>query len=75
MVHQACLRGIMVRPLWKEGCPHRFGVRDWVDGCDLNEGRPCIYETAEAVQGCSVFREILHEIEEELQEGGDNGED
>ncbi|MDO8671853.1 MAG: hypothetical protein Q7O66_10550, partial [Dehalococcoidia bacterium] len=64
--HQSRLPGIRVRPLSKEGCPHCYGRKDWVDSCDLNEGRPCVYETSEAEQGCDVFREILREIEEDM---------
>lgn len=63
--HQSRLCGMRVLPLWREGCPHRYGMRGWVDACDLNEGRPCVYETNEAIQGCETFREILREIEEE----------
>lgn len=64
--HQCRLRGIRVLPVHKEGCPHRYGMRDWVDCCDISEGRPCVYETFEAEQGCEVFREILREIETEM---------
>ncbi|MDO8671360.1 MAG: hypothetical protein Q7O66_08000 [Dehalococcoidia bacterium] len=64
--HQSRLPGIRVRPLSKEGCPHRYGMRDWVDSCDINEGRPCIFETFEAEQGCEIFRYILREIEAEM---------
>ncbi len=64
--HQCRLRGVRVLPLHREGCPHRYGVRDTVDRCDAMEGTPCIYETYEADQGCETFREILREIEEEV---------
>ncbi|MDO8672436.1 MAG: hypothetical protein Q7O66_13555 [Dehalococcoidia bacterium] len=64
--HQSRLRGIRVLPVYKEGCPHRYGRRDWVDCCDAMEGTPCVYETSEASEGCDVFREILREIEEDM---------
>jgi len=64
--HQMRLPGIRLRRLADEGCPHRFGRLDGPDGCDDNEGRPCVYETFEAIKGCEVFRQILHEIEEEM---------
>lgn len=71
--HQARLPGIRVHPLATEGCPHRYGIPDWVDGCDLNKGRPCAYETFEAVQGCEIFREIIREIQEEIKQGVSDG--
>lgn len=65
--HQLRLPGIRVLPLWKEGCPHRCGMREGPDTCDMNEGRPCVYETHEGTRGCEIFRSIISEIEAEME--------
>ncbi len=58
-VVQASLNGVWRKTT--DGCPHRHGCKDWVDLCDANEMRPCVYETAEAINGCELFRQILDE--------------
>ena len=54
---QMRLRGMWLHQ-WKDGCPHRFGVRDTVDHCEI-EGTPCVYETASGY--CELFRQIIAE--------------
>ena len=62
---QLALKGMWVEPL--EGCPHRHGVADSVDVCDVDEMRHCIYELADN-GSCELFQEIIHEWREKLQE-------
>ena len=55
--------------MWRgllEGCPHKHGVRDSVDACDMNEMRPCIYETSDGP--CETFQEIIAGWREELEQ-------
>lgn len=54
---QASLNGI-----WRnitDGCPHRHGRAEGLDACEINEMRPCIYETGDGP--CETFQEILEE--------------
>lgn len=53
---QASFKGI-----WQNmnGCPHRHKRAEGLDACEMNEMRPCVYETGDGP--CELFQEILEE--------------
>ena len=59
---QASLNGV-----WRElygGCPHLHRARD-VDRCDINELRPCVYETGDGP--CEILQTIIDEWNDPAQ--------
>lgn len=58
---QTRLRGVWLSPV--EGCPHRRGVHDWPDNCELSE-HTCLLETGDV---CTIFREIIEEWKKEAK--------